>query len=219
MGLVHLFLAMTYMHYSAMHCVPQGLSNQVLQVNLSTAALGAGNIGLYTAIYTPLKQIHPLNTWVGAIVGAIPPLMGWTAVTNSLDPGALFLGGVLYLWQLPHFMSLAWMCKTDYIKGGYKMLSFLDQSGRRTAGVALRNALAMIPIGLAAVHLGLTNNAFAYESVALSGLFALTASAFYMRPCQQVCPAPGTQLEKVIAMGAVMTWGWAPLMVVCMNHF
>jgi protoheme IX farnesyltransferase len=132
--------------------------------------------------------MHPINTWVGTIVGAVPPLMGWTAVTNSLDPGAFFLAGLLYFWQLPHFMALAWMCKTDYIKGGYKMLSALDPSGRRTAGVAQRNALAIVPLSLAAVGLGLTQNAFAYEAFALSGVFVLTASAFYVRPCQQVPP-------------------------------
>lgn len=156
-----------------------------LQVNPLTAALGAGNIALYAAVYTPLKQLHPLNTWVGAVVGAIPPLMGWTAVTNSVDPGAFFMAGILYLWQLPHFMALAWMCKEDYIRGGYRMLSFADPSGRRTAGVALRNALAMVPLGLAAVQLDLVHSPFAYESVALSGAFALSASAFFARPGQQ----------------------------------
>ena len=161
-----------------------------LQVNPLTAALGAGNIALYAAVYTPLKQLHPLNTWVGALVGAVPPLMGWTAATNSVDPGAFFMAGILYLWQLPHFMALAWMCKEDYIRGGYRMLSFADPSGRRTAGVALRNALAMVPLGLAAVHLDLVHSPFVYESVALSGAFALSASAFYARPCQQVRRPP-----------------------------
>jgi UbiA prenyltransferase family len=156
------------------------------QVNPLTAALGVGNIVLYAACYTPLKQMHPINTWVGAIVGAIPPLMGWTAATGSIDPGGMFLAGVLYFWQLPHFMSLAWMCKEDYARGGHRMISLLDTSGRRTAAVALRNSLAMVPLGLCAVHLGVAHSPFIYESVALSLVFALSASAFYTRPSQQV---------------------------------
>lgn len=66
---------------------------------------------LYAAVYTPLKQLHPVNTWVGALVGAVPPVMGWTAATGVLDPGAALLGAVVYFWQLPHFMALAWLCK------------------------------------------------------------------------------------------------------------
>ena len=151
-----------------------------------TAALGVGNIALYAAVYTPLKQLHPINTWVGAIVGAIPPLMGWAAATGSIDPGGCFLAAVLYFWQLPHFMSLAWMCREDYTRGGHQMISKLDATGRRTAGVALRNALALVPLGLCAVNLGVVKPPFVYESVGLSLVLALSASAFYTRPSQQV---------------------------------
>lgn len=84
------------------------------QTNLTTAALGAANIALYAGVYTPLKQISIANTWVGAIVGAVPPLMGWAAATGGLDAGAAILGAGLYFWQMPHFMALAWMCKADY---------------------------------------------------------------------------------------------------------
>ena len=156
-----------------------------MQANPLTAALGIGNLLLYAAIYTPLKQVHPINTWVGAIVGAIPPLMGWAAATGSLDPGAWYLAAVLYLWQLPHFMALAWMCREDYARGGHRMISLLDTTGRRTAGVALRNALALVPLGFCAVNLGIAHTAFIYESVGLSLVFALSASAFYTRPTQQ----------------------------------
>jgi heme o synthase len=157
-----------------------------MQVNGLTAALGAGNIALYGAVYTPLKQIHPINTWVGAIVGAIPPVMGWTGATGSLDPGAAVLGAVLYLWQLPHFMALAWLCKDDYARGGYRMLSLMDATGRRTAGVALRNALYLVPIGVIAASHSAVTAPFVYESVALSGLLALSASVFYARPNKSV---------------------------------
>ena len=174
-------------------------------MNPLTAALGVGNIALYAAVYTPLKQLHPINTWVGAVVGAIPPLMGWTAAAGSIDPGGLFLAGVLYFWQLPHFMALAWMCREDYARGGHRMISLLDQTGRRTAGVALRNALALVPLGLCAVNVGVVNAPFVYESVALSLVFALSASAFFTRPSQQVCSTAAVSLCLLCPMGIAWT--------------
>lgn len=160
----------------------------LLQTNAITAGLGVANIALYASIYTPLKRIHPINTWVGAVVGAVPPLMGWAAASGSIEPGAMFLAAVLYFWQMPHFMALAWMCKEDYARGGHRMLSLADRTGRRTAGVAVRNALYLIPLGIMATSQGLVGPAFAYESVAVSGMFALSASAFLSKPSQQACP-------------------------------
>ena len=86
-----------------------------------TAALGASNILLYAGVYTPLKQISVVNTWVGALVGAIPPLMGWAAASGSLEAGSTVLAVALFSWQMPHFMALAWLCKDDYMRGGFKV--------------------------------------------------------------------------------------------------
>lgn len=152
------------------------------QTNNLTAGLGAANIALYAAVYTPLKVISISNTWVGAIVGAIPPLMGWTAATGQVDPGALVLSATLYLWQMPHFMALAWMCREDYARGGYSMLSRFDPTGRRTAACALRNCIYLLPIGMMAAGLGVTTNAFAYESAFITGAMTVTAAAFYSSP-------------------------------------
>lgn len=96
------------------------------------------------------------------------------------------MSAVLYFWQLPHFMALAWLCKDDYARGGHRMLSLFDPTGRRTAGAALRNAFYLVPLGFAAVSAGLVHPAFTYESVGLSFLLALSASAFYTKPTQQV---------------------------------
>ncbi len=153
-----------------------------LQTNSLTAGLGAANIALYAAVYTPLKVISISNTWVGAVVGAIPPLMGWTAATGQLDPGALVLSATLYLWQMPHFMALAWMCREDYARGGYSMLSRFDPTGRRTAACALRNCMYLLPVGMLAAALGVTTNAFAYESAFITGAMTVTAAAFYSSP-------------------------------------
>ena len=88
------------------------------QTNATAAALGAANIVLYAFVYTPLKQITVANTWVGAVVGAVPPLLGWAAAAGHLEPGAGILAALLYFWQLPHFMALAYMHRADYAAGG-----------------------------------------------------------------------------------------------------
>ena len=88
------------------------------------------------------------------------------------------LAGALYFWQLPHFLSLAWLCRADYARGGYAMLSCFDPSGRRTAACALRNALYLLPLGGAAACLGVTTPAFAYEAAILTGVLATTAATF-----------------------------------------
>nr|XP_026695727.1 protoheme IX farnesyltransferase, mitochondrial [Ciona intestinalis] len=90
--------------------------------NTVTTILGVSNILLYAGIYTSLKRKHWSNTWVGAVVGAIPPVMGWTAATGSLDAGALIFSGILYAWQFPHFYALAWRRRGDYARGSYHML-------------------------------------------------------------------------------------------------
>lgn len=154
------------------------------KTNATTAALGAANIILYAGVYTPLKQLSVINTWVGAVVGAVPPLMGWAAATGSLDLGAGILGAVLYFWQMPHFMALAWMCRADYTAGGYRMLSMIDATGKRTAACALRNCAYLLPLGLLATWLGVTTPYFAYESAFITGGMLLTAAKFYSTPSQ-----------------------------------
>ncbi|CAI7845011.1 unnamed protein product, partial [Closterium sp. NIES-53] len=159
-----------------------GLAILATQTNSMTAGLGAANIVLYAGVYTPLKQLHIANTWVGAVVGAIPPLMGWAAASGGLDAGAAVLAGALYLWQMPHFLALAWLCRKDYAAGGYRMLSLADPTGRRTAAAALRNCCYMLPLGLAAVSLGCTTAPFLWENVLLTGAFTAAAVPFYRNP-------------------------------------
>ncbi len=98
-------------------------------VNLLTAFLGVLTVALYAAVYTPLKRLTTFNTLVGGIPGALPPLMGWTAAQNHIGVGGMLLFALLFFWQLPHFLALAWMYKDDYRRGGYRMLSLVDDSG------------------------------------------------------------------------------------------
>ncbi|EEF37381.1 protoheme IX farnesyltransferase, putative [Ricinus communis] len=146
------------------------------KANMLAAGLGASNLILYAFIYTPLKQIHPVNTWVGAVVGAIPPLLGWAAASGQVSLNAMILPAALYFWQIPHFMALAYLCRNDYAAGGFKMFSLADASGQRTALVALRNCLYLVPMGFLAYDWGVTSGWFCLESSLLT--LAISASAF-----------------------------------------
>lgn len=149
------------------------------QANALAAGLAASNLILYAFIYTPLKQIHPVNTWVGAVVGAIPPTLGWAAASRGVSLNGMILPAALYFWQLPHFMALAYLCRDDYIAGGYKMLSLYDASGQRIALVALRNCLYLVPLGYLAYQWGLTSRWFCLESSLLTMGIGTTAASFY----------------------------------------
>jgi len=100
-----------------------GLTLLTIGANGLTAALGGLNLLLYTCVYTPMKRQSIANTWVGSVVGGIPPLMGWVACTGEISHGALLLAGILYAWQFPHFNALSWNLRHDYNKAGYKMMA------------------------------------------------------------------------------------------------
>ncbi|MCG8448015.1 MAG: heme o synthase [Pirellulales bacterium] len=125
-----------------------GLVWLIYQVNLLTAALGLASWLIYVLVYTPLKKRTPLNTTVGAVAGAIPVLMGWTATGAPLDLTALALAGVLFLWQFPHFMAIAWLYRHDYAQAGHRMWSVVDSSGFRCGGQAVVAALLLVPVSL-----------------------------------------------------------------------
>ncbi|KMS98204.1 hypothetical protein BVRB_4g094680 [Beta vulgaris subsp. vulgaris] len=150
------------------------------QANALAAGLAASNLLLYAFVYTPMKQLHPVNTWVGAVVGAIPPLLGWAAASGGVSLNGMILPAALYFWQIPHFMALAYLCRDDYAAGGYKMISLTDISGRKTALVALRNCLYLIPVGYLAYQWGLTSGWFCLESSLLTLAIGGTAMSFYL---------------------------------------
>ncbi|XP_022924816.1 protoheme IX farnesyltransferase, mitochondrial-like [Cucurbita moschata] len=156
-----------------------GTAMLATKANILAAGLAASNLILYAFVYTPLKQIHPVNTWVGAIVGAIPPLLGWAAASGQISLNSMILPAALYFWQIPHFMALAYLCRDDYAAGGYKMFSLADASGQRTAAVALRNCLYLVPLGFFAYDWGITSGWFCLESSILTLAISATAFSFY----------------------------------------
>ncbi|OMJ29357.1 Protoheme IX farnesyltransferase, mitochondrial [Smittium culicis] len=135
-------------------------------VNPITGILGLSNIILYAFIYTPMKRMSIANTWVGAVVGAIPPLMGWTAVTGVIDPGALVLGGILFAWQFPHFNSLSFTIRKDYSVAGYRMMSVLNPP--LNSRVSLRYSVAMIPLCWLMSYLNIADYWFLLDSSILN---------------------------------------------------
>ncbi len=129
-------------------CGILGLVYLALTVNLITAALGALTIGSYLFVYTPLKRITTLNTVIGAIPGALPPLMGWTAARGEISAEGWSLFAVLCFWQLPHFLAIAWMYRDQYAKAGFVMLPVVDPTGERTGRQALSHTLGLLPVSL-----------------------------------------------------------------------
>lgn len=119
-----------------------------LAVGLKTAALGLLTWTLYVWIYTPLKTRTPSNTVVGAVAGALPVLMGWSAVGGPLDLRAWSLFLIVFLWQFPHFMAIAWIYRHQYAGAGLRMLSTIDPSGYRAGAQAIVSALVLIPVSL-----------------------------------------------------------------------
>jgi protoheme IX farnesyltransferase len=125
-----------------------GLTWLAVAVNVRTALLGLATWVLYVWVYTPLKSRTPANTAVGAVAGALPVLMGWAAVGGRFDLSAATLFLIVYLWQFPHFMAIAWMYRDQYAAAGLKMLSVVDPSGRRAGRQAVTGAAALLAVSL-----------------------------------------------------------------------
>ena len=158
-----------------------GLGVLALLVSLQSAALALLTIIVYLVIYTPMKRVSTLNTLVGAVCGAIPPMIGWTAASGRIDRGAWILAALLFVWQLPHFFALAWMYRDDYARGGFAMLSVVDQTGRLTGRAVVMTCVALLPLAFSATLFGLTGWIYAAGSVVL-GAWLLTLGA---RLCAQ----------------------------------
>ena len=129
-------------------CAVLGLVYLALAVNLLTCVIGAVTLISYLFIYTPLKRITWLNTLIGAVPGALPPLMGWTAARGGLGGEGWALFAIVAFWQIPHFMAIAWMYRDEYANAGFKMLPVIDSDGRRTGQQAVSHTLALVVVAL-----------------------------------------------------------------------
>lgn len=149
------------------------------QVNLLTAFLVLMSDFLYVLVYTPIKRVSSLNTSLGAIPGAIPPLVGWAAAEGQLSMEAWVLFAILFVWQHPHVYAITWMYKDDYAGAGFKMLSFNDDGSRTGWGVML-GAIALLPVSLLPSFCGMTSQVY-FWIVLLCGLALIVLAVPVMR--------------------------------------
>ena len=150
-----------------------------LLVNWLTAFLGAFTLTSYIFVYTPLKRMSTICTIIGAIPGAVPPLMGWTAATNALGVGGWLAFGILFLWQLPHFMAISWMYRDDYARGGFAMLSVRDEDGLRVAREAILYSLALLAVSVMPWFLGLAGVAYLIGATLFSAIMVVLSVRFF----------------------------------------
>jgi protoheme IX farnesyltransferase len=148
--------------------------------------LTAGLAGLalvgYVGVYTPLKRITTLNTLVGAVPGALPPVIGWTAVTGRLDVQALSLFLIVFVWQVPHFLAIAWMYRDDYARAGFRILPVQDARGEQTGREMVRYCLTLIPVSLLPAALELAGPLYVVAALVLGGLFLRSCVGFARSP-------------------------------------
>jgi protoheme IX farnesyltransferase len=132
----------------------------LLAVNALTALLAIGTLAGYLFVYTPSKKITSLSTIIGAFPGAIPILIGWVAVTDNIDLRGWTLFAILFLWQIPHFLAIAWMYRKDYARAGFPMLTVIEPEGISAAHQSVIYLIALVPISLFPTQLGLTGNIY-----------------------------------------------------------
>jgi protoheme IX farnesyltransferase len=188
-----------------------GLGVLAVGSNWLTTGLSLFVILLYVLVYTPLKVRTPLNTVVGAVCGAIPPMMGWAAATGNLGTGAWILGGILFIWQIPHFLALAWLYREDYDRGGFRMLPAVDSDGALTGRFAFLYAAALLPITAALSASGITGGTFLIASQVVGIGFLVLGWLFLKDRSRQT--ARRLFLASILYLPIVLG-----LMVTDMNH-
>ena len=154
-----------------------GLGLLAWKVNALSCGLTAFTLVSYLLVYTPMKRFSPLSTWVGAIPGALPPVIGWTAAGGALDSSAAVLFGIQFLWQMPHFLALAWLYREDYALGGYRVVSVTDPSGAELAWQMGMTAALLLAVSILPFGLGLAGQAYLFTALALGSLFLVLSLA------------------------------------------
>lgn len=155
-----------------------GLVYLALAVNLLTCVIGAVTLISYLFIYTPLKRITWLNTLIGAVPGALPPLMGWTAARGALSGEGWTLFAIVAFWQIPHFMAIAWIYRDEYASAGFKMLPVIDADGQRTGRQAVSHTLALLFVALCPFAFGMTGPFYLAGALVLGAGFLWCAVQF-----------------------------------------
>jgi heme o synthase len=155
-----------------------GVGYLAIVCNALSAALAGITVAIYILAYTPLKRASTANTAVGAIPGAIPPMIGWAAARGSIGAGAWSLFAIVFLWQLPHFFAIAWMYREDYSRAGFRMISSDDRSGERSASQSVFFCILLLVIAGLPAFLGIANFVYLGVELLLGGMFIAVAMRF-----------------------------------------
>jgi protoheme IX farnesyltransferase len=174
-----------------------------LTTNWLTGGLALLTATVYLAIYTPLKQISPVCTTIGAFPGAMPGVLGWTAARGRLDLEALVLFAIVFFWQFPHFFAIAWMYREDYARGGVRMMPVVETDGRRTSRRILFYSIALIPVSLLPFFIGMSGIAYA-ASAAILGLALLYFGLRLTQSRLQPSPAVSQRLARQLLQASVI---------------
>lgn len=156
-----------------------GIAVLFVWTNSLTAWLGLATVIIYVVIYTPLKQVTPLATEIGALPGAIPPLMGWTAATGSISTLGWILFGILLFWQMPHFMAISWMYREDYQRGGFRMLVSTQNGAVKISYSAIFYTILLIAVTLVPILLSITGHLYSAGATILSAFIGWRAWQFF----------------------------------------
>lgn len=149
--------------------------------NLQAGLLSFVSLLLYAFAYTPMKKVHPVAVFIGAIPGALPPLIGWVAATGSIDAGGLVLFSLQFFWQFPHFWAIAWVAFDDYANAGIKMLPTREKETRFTAIQCIMYSLVLIPMAMVPQILGMTGAAGMWVCVLCGAMYLAASIAFYVK--------------------------------------
>ncbi len=155
-----------------------GLMLLAARANLWAALLALATVVIYLIVYTPMKRTSSLSTLVGAVPGALPPLIGWVASHGAISTGGGSLFAIVFLWQIPHFMAIAWLYRDDYRKAGFPMLPVVEPDGRRTGRQAVLYAAALLPMSLAPTLFGVSGRSYFGIALVLGGALLWLAVRF-----------------------------------------
>jgi protoheme IX farnesyltransferase len=173
-----------------------GVAYLLATTNRLTAAIDAATLVGYLLLYTPLKRVTPHSTLVGAIPGALPPVMGWTAATNEIGAGAAVLFAILFLWQIPHFLAIGRMYREDYARGGFPMLVVVDGAQEIAGHQMVVYALVLIPVSLLLAPLGLAGG-FYFGCALFAGIAYVVAAVRAARD-------PGPRAARTLLIVSVL---------------
>lgn len=189
-----------------------GLAFLTLAVNALTAALAFASWASYVLCYTPLKRVTPHCTLIGAVPGALPPVIGWAGASGAVGSGAWALFGILYLWQLPHFLALAILYRDDYAQAGFHMLPLIESGTTATARQIMLYGLALLPVSLVPSVLGLTGTWYFYGAFLLSAaLLTSAARAALLRTLPSARQLFRASVAYLPLLLALLAWDRTPL--------